>query len=245
MDWSLAAGIASLLLFARLLHAPRQSSDNALGVYPNDNLTFGNCLLVIGLGFTCRLDHAGTEQRYPAPRNFPSCDCGIDWRSLAASRAGSHFLRGERSSRSSSQPRSRSLRAKSDHDVSAGSRSRSLAVALHSRGCDRLTESKETDFLQPIVRIAQFCSLRDRQRTGADGRALGAGLRKTDPGVYRAVEQTFLARRRLSSRRGRRRYSAFCSVSLTRAPLMRSKRLGRHWLSAINFATSLAANRSR
>lgn len=153
---SLAAGIALLLLFARLLARPAAVLDNALGFTPNDNLTFGNCLLVIGLGFT----FAWIMQEL----NSVTRRLGIFLLAIAEligaawllSRAGITF---------SPWGAIVAVIVATALAIIARKigprRQRRLAQQifggrLAQQGCDRLTESKETDFLQPIVRTASF-----------------------------------------------------------------------------------------
>lgn len=151
---SLAAGIALSLSFGRLLARPAAALDKALGLTSNDNLTFGNCLLVIGLGFT----FAWIMQEV----NSVTRRLGIFLLAIAEL-IGAAWLLARAGITFSPWGAILAIVAATALAIIARKigplRQRRLAQQvfggrLAQQGRDRLTESKETDFLQPIVRTA-------------------------------------------------------------------------------------------
>ncbi len=153
---SVAAGIALALSLSRLLVPPAGVLGKALWFAPNGNPTFANCLIVIGLGFA----FAWIMQEL----NSVTRRLGIFLLAIAEL-IGAAWLLARAGITFSPWGAIVAVVVATALAIVARKigprRRRRLAQQvfggrLAQQGRDRLTESKETDFLQPIVRIASF-----------------------------------------------------------------------------------------
>jgi class 3 adenylate cyclase len=153
---SVAAGIALALSFSHWLTARLAALDKALGILPNDNLTFGNCLLIIGLAFAFAWimhETSGVGRRTVIFLLGTAELVGAAW---ILSRLGFAF---------SPWPAIVAVLAATVlalvARIAGPVRQRRLVRQIFTgrlaqQGHDRLTQNKKIDFSQPVVRTASF-----------------------------------------------------------------------------------------